>query len=194
MQQHTSCTGAWVVAARQGARRARVCRLWLTKGGVRGKAADHVPSHQPAHAVCHEHHAERLLMLLMQACWPTLRSRLGACSGHGSSMMAAQVLDAAQNEVRLFGLQPGRAYHVCQLSMHCKRNRVRLHLRAGPAVPTWHMPLTSRELSSAEASALKSAAYHCSQIGQPAGSAAARRASSLPVSAAADRICWWLPR
>lgn len=66
---------------------------------------------------------------------------------------------------------------------------------AADARPKQHtMLLTRQELSSAEASALKSAAYHCSHSGQPSGWAAMRRASSRPVSAAADRICWWLPR
>lgn len=94
----------------------RTERAWvwwgpLTEGWVGGEAVHHASGHKPAHAVSHEHHAERLLLLL-----PLLTSLLlSACrchGGSGGSMLASQVLNGAQHKRRLVGLQCARASNV----------------------------------------------------------------------------------
>jgi hypothetical protein len=64
---------------------------------------------------------------------------------------------------------------------------------SGTESRTNNVERTARRGSSAEGSELKSTAYHCTQPA-PSSPAFHRRTVSLAVSAAMDRICWWLPR
>jgi hypothetical protein len=97
---------------------------------------------------------------------------------------AVQVLNALNHKGSLFILQKGTRRAGEQAWASSARRQV---------ASQQQQCLTSSAPSSADASAAKSVPYHCSHSGQLALDAR-RRASSRPVSDAADRICWCVPR